>query len=413
MGLIRAIVGAASSTLKDEWLEYFYCDRMPDNVIMRRGVPSNNKNNNGNENVITNGSKIVVGEDQCLLVVADGKIVDFTAEAGRYTFDKGTEPSMLYGGFGKGLIESFKTMGSRFTTAGNVNHDHRIYFVNMRDLIGNKFGTPNPVPFRDSEFGLTVDIKCFGEYVMKVSDPIKFYTSLGGAVDGDYVINDKLRSQFDTDFMQAFQPALYQVALQRVSYDMLPGAVTQITEAVKNELSKVWDDNGLTVARVSVGGVTPTEESANAVKAAQQDRLYAMNPEMKGSRANRAASEAMVGAANNANGAMAGFMGMGMMNQGGAMFGANLSEQSQSNGAMAGVAVPGYNGYQPATPQQEPVEEVAEAPVEEPKLVKDEPEVQTTEEVAETKEAPTAKFCVNCGEPVNGNFCQNCGTKVE
>ena len=412
MGLIRAIVGAASSTLKDEWLEYFYCDRMPDNVIMRRGVYKNSKNNNGNENIITNGSKIVVGEDQCLIVVADGKIVDFTAEAGRYTFDKGTEPSMLYGGFGKGLIESFKTAGSRFTTAGNPNHDQRIYFINMRDLIGNKFGTPNPVPFRDSEFGLTIDIKCFGEYVMKVSDPIKFYTSLGGSVEGDYVIDDKLRSQFDTDFMQAFQPALYQVALQRVSYDMLPGAVNQITEAVKNELDKTWGDNGITVARVSIGGVTPTEESANAVKMAQQDRLYAMNPEMKGSRANRAASEAMVGAANNANGAMAGFMGMGMMNQGGAMFGANISEQSQMNGAMTGVAVPGYNGYQP--PVQEPVQTeapVEETPQEEVKLVKDEePAVEVKEE---TTSPAGAKFCVNCGEPVSGNFCTNCGTKVE
>lgn len=412
MGLIRAIVGAASSTLKDEWLEYFYCDRMPDNVIMRRGVYKNSKNNNGNENIITNGSKIVVGEDQCLIVVADGKIVDFTAEAGRYTFDKGTEPSMLYGGFGKGLIESFKTAGSRFTTAGNPNHDQRIYFINMRDLIGNKFGTPNPVPFRDSEFGLTIDIKCFGEYVMKVSDPIKFYTSLGGSVEGDYVIDDKLRSQFDTDFMQAFQPALYQVALQRVSYDMLPGAVNQITEAVKNELDKTWGDNGITVARVSIGGVTPTEESANAVKMAQQDRLYAMNPEMKGSRANRAASEAMVGAANNANGAMAGFMGMGMMNQGGAMFGANISEQSQMNGAMTGVAVPGYNGYQP--PVQGPVQTeapVEETPQEEVKLVKDEePAVEVKEE---TTSPAGAKFCVNCGEPVSGNFCTNCGTKVE
>lgn len=405
MGLIRAIVGAASSTLKDEWLEYFYCDRMPDNVIMRKGTPNNTKNNRGNENIITNGSKIVVGEDQCLIVVSDGKIVDFTAEAGRYTFDKGTEPSMLYGGFGKGLIESFKTMGSRFTTAGNPNHDQRIYFINTRDLIGNKFGTPNPIPFRDSEFGVTVDIRVHGEYVMKVTDPIKFYTSLGGSVDGDYVIDEKLRSQFDTDFMQALQPALYNVALQKVSYDMLPGAVKQITSAVQEELINTWGENGLGVARVSIGGVTPTEESANVVKQAQQDRLYAMNPEMKGSRANRAASEAMVGAANNANGAMAGFMGMGMMNQGGAMFGANISQQSQAGMVMGEMNVAGYDGIQ-AQPTQ-PIEQ-AEAPVEEPTITKDEgeePEIKA--------DAPTGKFCTNCGEPVSGNFCTNCGTKVE
>lgn len=407
MGLIRAIVGAASSTLKDEWLEYFYCDRMPDNVIMRKGTPNNTKNNRGNENIITNGSKIVVGEDQCLIVVSDGKIVDFTAEAGRYTFDKGTEPSMLYGGFGKGLIESFKTMGSRFTTAGNPNHDQRIYFINTRDLIGNKFGTPNPIPFRDSEFGVTVDIRVHGEYVMKVTDPIKFYTSLGGSVDGDYVIDEKLRSQFDTDFMQALQPALYNVALQKVSYDMLPGAVKQITSAVQEELINTWGENGLGVARVSIGGVTPTEESANMIKGAQQDRLYAMNPAMQGSRANKAASEAMVGAANNANGAMAGFMGMGMMNQGGAMFGANISQQSQAGMVMGEMNVAGYDGIQ-AQPTQ-PIEQ-AEVPTQEPTITKDEEsEVKVEADTA----APAGKFCVNCGEPVNGNFCTNCGTKVE
>lgn len=405
MGLIKAVVGAASSTLKDEWLEYFYCDRMPDNVIMRKGVPSNNKNNNGNENVITNGSKIVVGEDQFLIVVSDGKIVDFTADAGRYTFDKGTEPSMLYGGFGKGLIESFKTAGSRFTTAGNPNHDHRIYFINMRDLIGNKFGTPNPIPFRDSEFGMTVDIKLFGEYVMKVTDPIKFYTSLGGAVEDDYVIDSKLTSQFDSDFMQALQPALFQVATQKVSYDMLPGAVNQISEAVKNELSNTWGENGLNVARVSISGVTPTEETAEAIKEAQKDRLYAMNPDMKGSRANRAASEAMVGAANNANGAMTGFMGMGMMNQGGAMFGANLSDQSQSATVMGGMNVPGYDASNIVNSQS--VEEVSE-PVEEPSITPD-----NSEEASIKPDSKAAKFCTNCGEPVSGNFCQNCGTKVE
>ena len=401
MGLIKAIVGAASSTLKDEWLEYFYCDRMPDNVIMRRGEPSNNKNNNGNPNVITNGSKIVVGEDQFLIVVSDGKIVDFTADAGRYTFDKGTEPSMLYGGFGKGLIESFKTAGSRFTTAGNPNHDHRIYFINMRDLVGNKFGTPNPIPFRDSEFGLTVDIKLFGEYVMKVTDPIKFYTSLGGSVEDDYVIDEKLTSQFSSDFMQALQPALFQVAMQKVSYDMLPGAVKQISEAVKSELDTTWGENGLNVARVSISGVTPTEETAEAIKEAQKDRLYAMNPDMKGSRANRAASEAMVDAANNANGAMAGFMGMGMMNQGGAMFGANLSEQSQSTGVMGGINVAGYDasGIMPQA-QASSTEEASIS-----KDVEEEPSIEA--------DASQAKFCTNCGEKVTGNFCQNCGTKAE
>ena len=243
---------------------------------------------------------------------------------------------------------------------------------------------------------------------MQVTDPIKFYTSLGGAVEGDYVIDSKLTSQFDSDFMQALQPALFQVAMKKISYDMLPGAVKEISEAVKEELSSTWGENGLNVSRVSISGVTPTEETADAIKEAQKDRLYAMNPDMKGSRANRAASEAMVGAANNANGAMAGFMGMGMMNQGGAMFGANISEQSQSTSVMGGVNVPGYDasGIMQQQPQ-EPIEEVAET-ASDATITKDEIEEPSIE-----KDVSSAKFCTNCGEPVNGNFCQNCGTKVE
>lgn len=401
MGLIRAVVGAASSTLKDEWLEYIYCDRLPDNVLMRKGTPSNTKNNKGNDNIITNGSKIVVGEDQFLIVVSDGKIVDFTAEAGRYTFDKGTEPSMLYGGFGKGLVESFKTMGSRFTTAGNPNHDQRVYFINMRDIIGNKFGTPTPIPFRDSEFGMTVDIRCHGEYVMKITDPIKFYTSLGGNVEGDYVIDDEFKTQFGADFMQALQPALTQVAMQKVSYDMLPGAVLQISDAVKQQLEPTWGENGINVTRVSIASVTPTDESAQIIKKAQNDRLYAMNPAMQGSRANASASEALVGAANNSAGAMNGFIGMGMMNQGGAMFGANVSQQSTAFATMSEMNTPDTIMAASA-----PVEEKAET-VEEVKIEKDE------EIPVEVKEESAAKFCSNCGTKAVGKFCTECGTKID
>ena len=396
MGLIKAVVGAAASTLEDQWLEYIYCDRMPDNVLMRKGTPKNNSNNNGNDNIITNGSKIVVGEDQFLVVVSDGKIVDFTAEAGRYTFDKGTEPSMLYGGFGKGLIESFKTMGSRFTTAGNVNHDPRVYFINMRDIIGNKFGTPNPIPFRDSEFGITVDIRCFGEYVLKVTDPIKFYTSLGGNVEGDYVIDAEFESQFSADFMQALQPALANVALQKVSYDMLPGAVLQISDAVKQQLQPTWGENGINVTRVSIASVTPTDESAEMIKGAQKDRIYAMNPAMQGARANAAASEAMVAAANNENGAMNAFMGVGMMNQSGAMFGANISAQSQQGMTMGAMSAPEM--MQPQAPVQ-PAQPAAEVAPQEPAITKE--------------DAPAAKFCTNCGTPLTGKFCTECGTKAE
>lgn len=426
MGLIKAAIDAGASTLADQWLEYIYCDRMADDVLMRRGIAKKGgSNTKGTENIITNGSKIVVGEDQFLIVVSDGKIVDFTAEAGRYTFDQGTEPSMLYGGFGKGLIDSFKKFGERFTTGGIVSHDQRVYFVNTRYIKGNKFGTSTPIPFRDSEFGMTVDIRCYGEYVMQVTDPLAFYHTYGGNVEEEYKIDENFKDQFLSDFLQALQPALAKVAMQKISYDMLPGAVTEISTAVKDELDSTWGSQGINVVRVSIASATPTEESANVIKSAQGDRLYAMNPAMQGARANAAASEAIKTAAGNDAGAMTGFMGMGMINQGGAMFGANVANQ-----ASAGVGMDSMNvaGGGIATGEVQPIVEpkVEESKTEE---VKEEgvpcPNCGAlilnkfctecgTPRPEEIPEEPKEKFCTNCGNKVeeNAKFCPNCGNQL-
>lgn len=374
MGLIKAAISAASSTLKDQWLDYIYCDRMDDNVLMRKGeVKKGGSNTKGTENIITNGSKIVVSEDQCLLVVVDGKIVDFTTEAGSYTFDKGTEPSMFYGGFGKGLIDSFKTFGKRFVYGGVVPADGRAYFINTRYIKGNKFGTSTPIPFRDSEFGFTVDIRCYGEYVFQVTDPIKFFHTYGGNIEGDYVIDQQFQDTFLADFLQALQPALAKVAMQKISYDMLPGAVSEISKAVSEELDSTWKDQGINVVRVSIASASPTDESATVIKSAQGDRLYAMNPAMQASRANAAASEAIKDAANNANGAINGFMGVGMINQGGAMFGANISNQAQAMNSMSSMNTPG----------------------------------------SVTNNQVNTNKCPNCGSEVNGKFCSECGSKID
>lgn len=401
MGLIKAALTAGSSTLADQWLEYIYCDRMDDNVLMRRGIPKKGgSNTKGSENILTNGTKIVVSEDQFLVVVADGKIVDFTAEPGEYTFDKGTEPSLFYGGFGKGIIDSFKKFGERFTTGGVVAHDQRVYFINTRHIKGNKFGTSTPIPFRDSEFGLTVDIRCYGEYIFQVTNPINFFHTFGGNVDGDYVIDENFKDQFLADFLQALNPALATVAMQKISYDMLPGAVKEVSAAVKDELDSTWGEQGINVVRVSIASATPTEESKARVDAAQGDRLYAMNPAMQGARANAAASQAMVDAANNSAGSMTGFMGVGMMNQTGSMFGANISQQSQGvvPQGMTEMNTPG------SLMREQPIEEVTQA-VETP--------VQNVVEQPVEQPTQSGVHCTNCGSLVTGKFCGECGTKVE
>ena len=413
MGLIKAAIEAGSSTLADQWLEYIYCDRMDDNVLMRKGsIKSEGSNTKGTDNTITNGSKIVVSEDQFLIVVSDGKIVDFTAEPGQYIFDKGTEPSMFYGGFGKGLVESFKKFGERFTTGGVDAHDQRVYFVNTRLIKGNKFGTSTPIPFRDSEFGMTVDIRCYGEYVMEITDPLAFYHSYGGNIEEDYVIDEEFKDTFLADFLQALQPALAKVAMQKVSYDMLPGAVTEISAAVKECLQDTWGSQGINVERVSIASATPTDESAEMIKAAQGDRLYAMNPAMQGARANAAASEALKTAAGNEAGAMTGFMGIGMLNQGGAMFGANMSAQSQAENQMPEMNVVGGGVAEPKveTQTEEPKQEGVKCPNCGNMITAN----FCMECGTKKPEQPQERFCSNCGAKANPNakFCMECGTQL-
>jgi len=418
MGIIKAAMTAGGSVLGDQWLEYIYCDSLPNNVLLKKGQKRTGEgsSNKGSDNIITKGSKIAVNEGQFMLIVEDGKIVDFTAEPGSYTYDSSTEPTMLYGGFGKGLIESFKKFGKRFQMGGDTGHDQRVYFVNTKEITQNKFGTAQPIPLRDSEFGITVDIKCYGEYVYKIIDPLAFYGSLCGNVANEFTTS-QIESQFLSDFMAALQPALGAVAAQKISYDMLPASTPQVSSAVAEQLQATWGaTNGINVTRVSIASVTPTADSAEMIKAAQKDRLYAMNTGMQGARANAAASEALVGAANNSAGAMNGFVGVGMMNQGGAMFGANMSAQSQNTTNISGMVSPENPCKMPESPVKTEMKQEAVG-VSKPvgkKCTNCGAEVTGKfcgECGTKAPEEITKKFCTNCGTEVTGKFCSECGTK--
>jgi membrane protease subunit (stomatin/prohibitin family) len=336
MGLIKALATGVGSALGDQWLEYIYCDEMPEDVLLRKGAKrtrQGSSNTRGSDNIITQGSRIAVNEGQFLLVVDNGKVVDFTDETGVYTFDKSTEPSMLYGGFGKGLLDSFKKVGERFTFGGDTGHDQRVYFVNKKLITDNKFGTKSPIPFRDSEWNITVNITCFGTYVYKVTDPLLFYANLAGNVDYEYR-RDTIQEQFKSDLCASLLPALGQVATQHVSYDMLPGAVTQLTDAVKASLKTDWEDKvGINVDRIKIEGVSPTDEDAAKIKALQETRVYSNAQFAQGARA-----QAQVGyvnglgqgAAKGGSGATSGMDGaMGMM--GAAMMGSMMGNMGMGN----------------------------------------------------------------------------------
>ena len=239
MGLIRAAMGAAGGTLADQWKEYFYCDAIPENVLAVKGqkkTARRSSNRHGDDNVITDGSVIAVADGQCMLIVDQGKIVDMCAETGEYTYDMSSEPSLFCGSLGQGLKNMFGTMANRFTFGGEAPKDQRIYYFNTKELIGNKYGTPSPVPFRvvDQRAGIDIDvgIRCFGEYSYRVSNPMLFYTNVCGNVSEAYT-RDRLDSQLKTELLTALQPAFAKIGETGIRYSQLPGHTMELADALK------------------------------------------------------------------------------------------------------------------------------------------------------------------------------------
>ncbi|MBQ8738933.1 MAG: SPFH domain-containing protein [Clostridia bacterium] len=337
MGLIKALVGATGGVLGDQWKEYFYCDALDADTIMVKGQKRTNKkrssNKNGEENIISNGSAIAVADGQCMLIVEQGKVVEVCAEAGEFVWDNSTEPSIFAGKFGKGLIDSFKAIGRRFTFGGDTGKDQRVYYINTKELIGNKYGTASPVPFRvvDKNIGLDLDIsiRCNGEYSYRVCNPILFYTNVCGNVEDQYT-RYNLDSQLRSELLTALQPAFAKISAMGVRYSALPGYTSEIADALNEELSGKWRDlRGIEIASFGMNTVNASKEDEDMIKELQR-RAVMRDPSMAAATLVGAQADAMKSAAANENGAMMGFMGLGMAQNAGGMNANSLYQMAQA-----------------------------------------------------------------------------------
>lgn len=340
MGLIKAIVGATGGVLADQWKEYFYCDSMEADVIVTKGQKKQTKrssNKKGDENIITEGSLIAVNEGQCMIIVEQGKVVDLCAEPGEYAYDASTEPSLFSGKLGESIKEVFKNIGKRFTFGGEAPKDQRVYYVNLKELIGNKYGTPSPVPFRvvDRNVGLDVDIaiRCFGEYSYKVTNPILFYTNVCGNVEDDYR-RESLEGQLKTELLTAMQPAFAKISEMGIRYSALPGHTTELADALNEILSAKWKDlRGIEIVSFGVSSVKASEEDEAMIKELQRNAAF-RDPTMAAAHLVGAQAEAMQAAASNENaGSAMAFMGMNMANQAGGTSAQNLFAMGQQQAA--------------------------------------------------------------------------------
>ena len=427
MGLIKAVSGALGGTLADQWKEFFYCEAMDKEVLVTKGrkrVSGRSSNKMGNDNIISNGSGIAVADGQCMIIVEQGQIVEVCAEPGEFTYDTSTEPSIFSGNLGSSIAYTFKTFGKRFSYGGDTGKDQRVYYFNTKELIDNKFGTPNPVPFRivDSKIGLDVDVsvRCSGVYSYRISDPIVFYTKVCGNVAESYT-RDQLDSQLKTEFISALQPAFAKLSDLELRPNQIVAHNTDLEKAMNEALSVKWGElRGLEVVSIALGSVTLPPEDAEMVKQLQRTAVL-QNANMAG--AALVGADAMKAAAANPSGAMAGFMGMNMAMNAGGMNAQNLYAMGQQAQQQA---------QKPAQASaQESWKCVCGATVTGkfcPECGAKKPQpVQTETWKCQCGAVNTGKFCQECGLPkpsdsdewtcpqcgrVNqGKFCQNCGTR--
>ena len=401
MGLIKAAVNAVKGTLADQWKEFFYCEAMSSDVLVNKGQKKVNgrSQNKGDDNVITQGSGIAVADGQCMIIVENGKILDVCAEPGEYEFNISGEPSIFSGDLGEGIKETFSSMVDRVAHGGITGKDTRVYYFNTKEIVGNKYGTPAPVPFRvvDRNIGLDIDvsIRCNGEYSYKIVDPLLFYTNVCGNISGEYR-RDGIDSTLRSELMTALQPAFAKISDMGVRYSALPGHTLEIADALNEVLSKKWTElRGIKVASFGINSVTIPPEDEQMIKDLQR-RAVNRDPSMAAATMVEAQSAAMQSAAKNSGGAMMGFMGMNMAQQQGGVNAQGLFNMAAQQ--------------QQAAAQQQQVQQAQQAPA-------------AGGWKCSCGAVNTTKFCSECGNPkpaeggwtcscgaVNkGKFCSECG----
>lgn len=380
MGLIKATLQSINQTLKDQWLEVLSADSLDDNVLMTiatRRMSKNNSNYSNRDGVISNGSTIIVADGQCMIIVESGKIVELASEPGRYVYNNDLVPSVFAGNLGslfKNIKATVKDMAKRIAYGGDTRASQRVYFLNMKELVDNKFGTPTPIPFRvvDRNIGLDIDIdlQVSGTYSYKIENPITFYQNVAGNISDDY-LREKLEGQLKSEFISSLQPAFSKLSELEIRPNQIPAHSTELEKILNEVLSEKWGTlRGLNIVSIGFNNINVKKEDAERIKKAQEFAMY-RNPAMVAATMVGSQAEAMRTAAGNTAGAMTGFMGMGMASAAG---GVNVNALFEAANIQANI-----NNFS----NPKPLNNITNA----------------------------NWFCPECGQKNDRNFCSSCGTK--
>ena len=399
MGLLRAGIGALSGVLADQWRDYFYAESLPANVLVTKAQKRVTKRFGGSrtkdDNVISDGSIVAINEGQCMMIVDQGKVVDLCAEPGEYVYDLSSEPSLFYGPLNLDKAKAvLDATFQRFAFGGQAGKDQRVYFFNTKEIPGNKYGTPSPVPFRvvDSNIGLDVDIaiRCFGEYSYRIVNPMLFYVNVCGNVSGDYT-RETIDSQLKSELMTALQPAFARISEMGIRYSALPGHTMELAQALNEVLSEKWSGlRGIEIISFGVSSVKASEEDERMIKELQRNAAF-RNPNMAAAHLVGAQAQAMQDAAKNAGGAFTGFAGVNMAQNAGGINAQTLFSMGQQQAAAQPAAAQPANGWKCSCGATNTGKFCAECGASRPN--------------------PDGWTCSKCGTVNKGKFCAECGAK--
>ena len=403
MGLIKAAFGSLGGVMAEQWKEYFYCEAMEKDVLVVKGMKragGNSSNTHVQDNIISNGSTIAVADGQCMIIVDQGKVVDICAEPGDYTYDMSTEPSLFSGSLSETIPQIFSNIGKRFTYGGEPPKDQRVYYVNTKELLGNKYGTANPVPFRivDKNIGLDMDVsvKCFGEYSYRITNPILFYTNVCGNVP-DVYFRDEIDSQLKSELLTALQPAFARISEMGIRYSALPGHTMELADAINKVLSAKWrDTRGIEIASIGVSSIKASDEDEAMIKELQRNATF-RDPTMAAAHLVGAQAASMQAAAKNEGGmgAMGAFMGMNMAGNAGGMNPQSLFAMGQAQQQAQQQTQPAADSWKCACGNTVSGKFCPECGAKKP----------------EASASDSVGWLCSCGATNKGKFCFECGAK--
>ena len=407
MGLIKAGIGALGGVLADQWKEFFTCDSISEEVLIVKGkknVSGRSSNTKGSDNVITNGSGIVVADGQCMIIVDQGKVVEVCAEPGQFTYDASSEPSIFTGKLGDAIKESFKAVGKRFTFGGEPAKDQRVYYFNTKEITGNMFGTKSPIPFRviiDERRGVDYDItlRCNGMFTFKIVDPLLLYTAVAGNIADEYR-KESLMEHLKSDFLNALQPAFARLSEMGLRYSSIPAHTMELCDEMNRILTSKWQQGrGLTLVDVTFNALNAPKEDEDEIQRIKKSIIMS-DPMLAGGYQTTGMTDAAMNAANNPNGAVNAFMGMGMA---GNMMGntAQLFQQGMQQQQYQAQQQQYQAQQQPAAPAADGWKCSCGATA----------TGNFCPNCGGKKPAPAGSWKCSCGNDVTGNFCPNCGSK--